>query len=348
MAGVVDVPRVKLGSQGFEVSAQGLGCMGMTRSYSQYDKPVGEMVELIREAVEVMGITFLDTADLYGPHTNEVLVGKAIKGIRNKVQLATKFGVVREDSETKVRCDPEYVHSACEASLQRLDVECIDLYYQHRVDTKVPIEITVGAMKELVEEGKVKYLGLSEASAAEIRRAHVVHPITAVQLEYSLWTRDIEEEIIPTCRELGIGIVAYSPLGRGFFAGYTPEDNTVQDRRQNYPRFMGENLTKNEELRQRVQQIADSKKCSLNQLSLAWVHHKGKDIVPIPGTTKKVNLESNVGALAVKLSKEDIEEIEAAIPPHVIAGELNLQEYVKKTWRHVTSPPLDTWKPHSK
>jgi aryl-alcohol dehydrogenase-like predicted oxidoreductase len=229
-----------------------------------------------------------------------------------------------------------------------LDVECIDLYYQHRVDTKVPIEITVGAMKELVEEGKVKYLGLSEASAAEIRRAHVVHPITAVQLEYSLWTRDIEEEIIPTCRELGIGIVAYSPLGRGFFAGYTPEDNTVQDRRQNYPRFMGENLTKNEELRQRVQQIADSKKCSLNQLSLAWVHHKGKDIVPIPGTTKKVNLESNVGALAVKLSKEDIEEIEAAIPPHVIAGELNLQEYVKKTWRHVTSPPLDTWKPHSK
>jgi aryl-alcohol dehydrogenase-like predicted oxidoreductase len=299
------------------------------------------MVKLIQYAVDE-GITFLDTSDVYGPYTNEILVGKAIKGRREKVQLATKFGVsygASYDYGTRtIRGDPEYVRSCCEASLKRLDVDYIDLYYQHRVDPKVPIEITVREMKKLVEEGKVKYLGLSEASAADIRRAHAVHPITALQVEYSLWTRDIEEEIIPTCRELGIGIVPYSPLGAGFFVDSKPQ--LVDIRAKFYPRFKEENLTKNEELRDRLRRIADMKKCSLNQLALAWVHHRGRDIVPIPGTTKKVNFESNKGALAVSLTKDEMEEIEAAVPAHMVAGDPMGETHMKSTWRYSQSPPL--------
>jgi len=244
------------------------------------------------------------------------------------------------------------VRSCCEGSLKRLDVDCIDLYYQHRVDVKVPIEITVGAMKELVEEGKVKYLGLSEASAADIRRAHAVHPISAVQYEYSLWTRDIEEDIIPTCRELGIGIVSYSPLGRGFLAGYkagtTSDGSGGQDfRASRNPRFEAENLAKNEQLRARVEAIAKAKKCTLNQLALAWVHHKGADLVPIPGTTKIANLDSNIGALGVSLSKEDMEELEAAVPVHEIAGDRYNEDNMGATFQYASSPPLESWKPTS-
>ncbi|KAG0607612.1 hypothetical protein M758_8G042700 [Ceratodon purpureus] len=336
------VPRVKLGSQGLEVSQQGLGCMGMSAFYGP-PAPEQDMIDLIHHAVE-RGVTFLDTADMYGPHTNEVLVGKAIKGIRDKVQLATKFAnCIDEQGNFSVRGDPEYVRSACEASLKRLDVDCIDLYYQHRVDTKVPIEITVGAMKELVKEGKVKYLGLSEASASDIRRAHAVHPITAVQMEWSLWARDLEEDIVPTCRELGIGIVSYSPLGRGFFAGYKPHEASGDDFRKAHERFSGDNLEKNEKLRQRVFEIAERKKCSPNQLALAWVQHKGKDVVPIPGTTKRKNLDSNIDAVHVKLSDEEIAELEAAVPTEEIAGERYNASFMHTTWRYAQSPPLSSW-----
>jgi len=336
---VVDVPQVPLGSAGLVVSAQGLGCMGMSSFYGP-PKPDADMIELIRYAID-RGVTFLDTSDAYGPHTNEVLVGKAIEGRRDKVQIATKFGLTKFDNfGAHVRGDAEYVRSACEASLQRLNVDYIDLYYQHRVDTTTPIEITVGEMKKLVEEGKVKYLGLSEASAQDIRRAHAVHPITAVQIEYSLWTRDVEEEIIPTCRELGIGIVPYSPLGRGFFAGYKPEETQGTDVRKMQPRMQGENLEKNNKLREHVEKIAELKNCSLNQLALAWVHHKGSDIVPIPGTTKKTNLASNVGALGVSLTKADMDEIEAAVSPEIVAGPRKPEIHLKDSWQHAQSPPL--------
>jgi aryl-alcohol dehydrogenase-like predicted oxidoreductase len=321
--------------------------MGMSAFYGP-PGPEQEMIDLIHHAVE-SGVTFIDTADMYGPHTNEILVGKAIKGIREKVQLATKFAnVIDEKGNMSVRGDPEYVRSACEASLKRLDVDCIDLYYQHRVDTKVPIEITVGAMKELVEEGKVKYLGLSEASASDIRRAHAIHPITAVQMEWSLWARDLEEEIVPTCRELGIAIVSYSPLGRGFFAGYKPEDATAEnDFRKFHPRMSGKNLEINNQLRELVMEMAAKKKCSLNQLALAWVHHKGKDVVPIPGTTKCKNLDSNIGALKVSLSEEEIRDLEAAGPFHQFAGERYKEEHLHKTWRFASTPPLSSWKSSS-
>ncbi|KAH8947507.1 hypothetical protein BDL97_11G045300 [Sphagnum fallax] len=336
------IPRVKLGPEGFEVSALGLGCMGMSAFYGS-PKPEADNIELIRYAVN-SGVTFLDTSDWYGPHTNEVLVGKAIKGIREKVQLATKFGIVTVQEGVQIRGDPEWVRTACEASLKRLDVEYIDLYYQHRVDTKVPIEITVGAMKKLVEEGKVKHLGLSEASASDIRRAHAVHPITAVQMEWSLWTRDLEEDIIPTCRELGIAIVPYSPLGRGFFAGYTVEGIKEGDLRSILPRMAGENFEKNKVLREQLEAIAEKKKCSLNQLALAWVLHKGNDVVPIPGTTKKANLESNIGAVAVALSKEEIAEIEAAVPIDGVAGGVALPVHLQLSWHYALSPPLSSWK----
>jgi aryl-alcohol dehydrogenase-like predicted oxidoreductase len=337
------VPRVRLGSQGLEVSQQGLGCMGMSAFYGP-PAPEQDMIDLIRHAVD-RGVTFVDTADVYGPHTNEVLVGKAIEGIRDKVQLATKFAnSIDEQGKFCVRGDPEYVRAACESSLKRLNVDCIDLYYQHRVDTNVPIEITVGAMKELVQEGKVKYLGLSEASASDIRRAHAVHPITAVQMEWSLWARDLEEDIIPTCRELGIGIVSYSPLGRGFFAGFKPHQASEGDFRKMHERFSGENLEKNEKLRQRVMEIAEKKKCSSNQLALAWVHHKGKDVVPIPGTTKRKNLDSNIDALQVTLTEEEISELEAAVPASDVAGERYNAGYMHATWRYAQSPPLSSWK----
>ncbi|KAL6344115.1 hypothetical protein AAG906_029783 [Vitis piasezkii] len=254
------VRRMKLGSQGLEVSAQGLGCMGMSAFYGP-PKPEEDMIALIHHAVN-SGITLLDTSDMYGPFTNEILLGKALKGgVREKVELASKFRIIFADGKRDVRGDPAYVRAACEASLKRLEVDCIDLYYQHRIDTRVPIEVTIGELKKLVEEGKIKYIGLSEASASTIRRAHAVHPITAVQLEWSLWTRDVEEEIVPTCRELGIGIVAYSPLGRGFFSSGTKliENLSNNDFRKNLPRFQPENLGHNKILYERVSEIATRK-----------------------------------------------------------------------------------------
>ncbi len=337
------VHRLRLGSQGLEVSAQGLGCMGMSAFYGS-PKPDQEMISLIHHAVS-RGITFLDTSDIYGPFTNEVLVGKAIKGIRDKVQLATKFGVCGfADGKTKVRGDPAYVRAACEASLKRLDIDCIDLYYQHRIDTTVPIEVTIGELKKLVEEGKIKYIGLSEASASTIRRAHTVHPITALQIEWSLWSRDVEEEIIPTCRELGIGIVPYSPLGRGFLSAGAKllenlEDN---DRRKLMPRFSKENLEKNKVIFERICEIASKKGCSPSQLALAWVQHQGNDVAPIPGTTKVKNLEENIGALSVELTPLEMKELEDLVSSAGIFGDR--YDDMDSTWMNSDTPPLSSWK----
>ncbi|KAL2622333.1 hypothetical protein R1flu_002538 [Riccia fluitans] len=331
------VPKVPLGSQGFHVSAQGLGCMGMSAFYGP-PKPDEEMIALIHKAVQ-HGITLLDTSDVYGPHTNELLVGKAIKGIREKVQLCTKFAFVIEEGKMGVKGDPEHVRAACEGSLKRLDVDCIDLYYQHRVDNKVPIEITVGEMKKLVEEGKVKYIGLSEASAADIRRAHAIHPITAVQIEYSLWARDVEEDIIPTCQELGIGIIAYSPLGRGFFSGKNITEFTEGDFRKNHPRFTSENFQQNKKFYEKLVKLGQEKNCTPGQLALAWVQHKGA--VAIPGTTKLKNLEENIGSLNIKLTPEEIKALEDAVPVQEVKGERYAD--MSKTWRFNSSPPLDSW-----
>ncbi|EXC14261.1 hypothetical protein L484_021760 [Morus notabilis] len=307
------VRRIKLGSQGLDVSAQGLGCMSMSAFYGA-PKPEPDMIKLIHHAVD-SGVTFLDTSDLYGPFTNEILLGKALKGgVREKVQLATKFGVyVHDDGQFEVKGDPAYVRAACEASLKRLDIDCIDLYYQHRIDSRVPIEVTIGELKKLVEEGKIKYIGLSEASASTIRRAHAVHPITVVQLEWSLWARDVEEEIIPTCRELGIGIVAYSPLGRGFMSSGPKivEKMSDDDYRKTLPRFQPENLQHNQKIFEQVNEIASRKGCTPSQLALAWVYHQGNDVCPIPGTTKIENFNQNVAALSVKLTPEEKVELES-------------------------------------
>jgi aryl-alcohol dehydrogenase-like predicted oxidoreductase len=312
----------KLGTQGLEVSMQGLGCMGMSEFYGEGDDE--ESVATIRRALE-LGVNFLDTADMYGPFTNERLVGRAIAGRREEVVLATKFGNVRGENGERlgVRGDPEYVHQACDASLQRLGVEQIDLYYQHRVDPKVPIEETVGAMAELVQAGKTRFLGLSEASPETLRRAHAVHPISALQTEYSLWTRDVENRILPTTRELGIGFVAYSPLGRGFLSGRfrSPQDIPEGDFRRLNPRFQGENFERNMEIVERVGEIAEEKGLTPAQLALAWVHHQGEDIVPIPGTKRRRYLEENVAATDVKLSAEDLQRLDEAAPPGVTAGD---------------------------
>jgi len=290
-------------------------------------------------------VTFFDTADMYGPYTNEVLLGKAIKGIRDKVQIATKFAFhVNPSGAPGIRGDPEYVRAACEGSLKRLGVDCIDLYYQHRVDEKVPIEVTVGEMKKLVEEGKVKYIGLSEASASEVRRAHAVHPITALQIEWSLWVRDVESEIVSVARELGIGLVPYSPLGRGFFAGLKIEDLPEGDFRLTVPFLQGENLNKNKQLLQGVAKIAQEKKCTTSQLALAWVIQKGApSTVPIPGTTKVANLDSNIGALGVKLTEEEMKALEEAVPASDVAGTRYSAHSMKATWQNVKSPPLSSW-----
>src|SRR3954451_18629990 len=300
-----------LGSQGLTVSQQGLGCMGMSEFYGGGDD--AESIATIERALE-LGVTFLDTADMYGPHTNERLVGRALAGRRDEVQIATKFGIVR-DADPSVRGlsgRPEYVRAACEGSLQRLGIETIDLYYQHRVDPQTPIEETVGALAELVREGKIRYIGLSEAAPETIRRAHATHPITALQSEYSLWARDVEAEILPTVRELGIGFVAYSPLGRGFLTGSfdSPDELEESDFRRHQPRLQGENLDANRRIVERVRALAAERGATPAQVALAWVHSRGDDGVPIPGTKRRRWLEENAAAVELDLQPDEIARLE--------------------------------------
>jgi aryl-alcohol dehydrogenase-like predicted oxidoreductase len=310
-----------LGSLGLKVSRMGLGCMGMSEFYGKTDE--AESIATIHLALD-RGMNFLDTADMYGPFKNEVLVGKAIQGRRNEVVLATKFGNQRspDGKFLGVNGRPEYVRACCEASLQRLSVEVIDLYYQHRVDPKTPIEDTVGAMADLVKQGKVRYLGLSEAATATIRRAHRVHPITALQTEYSLWTRDPEDEILATVRELGIGFVSYSPLGRGFLTGQfkRPEDIPEGDFRRFNPRFQGDNFSKNLDLVRHIEALAKAKGATPAQIALAWVMAQGEDVVPIPGTKKRSRLEENLKALEIWLTPAELEEIDRLLPKGSTAG----------------------------
>ncbi len=309
-----------LGNQGLVVSAMGLGCMGMSEFYGPGDE--AESIATIHRALE-LGVSFLDTADMYGPYTNEELVGRALRGRRDEAVLATKFGIVREGGNRRIAGGADYVKAACEASLRRLGVEHIDLYYQHRVDTSVPIEETVGAMAELVAAGKVRYLGLSEAAVSTIRRAHAVHPISALQSEYSLWSRDPEDEHLAVLRELGIGLVAYSPLGRGFLTGQirSVDDLAPDDFRRHSPRFQGENFDRNLELVERVRELAAEKGATPGQLALAWVLNQGADIVPIPGTKRRSYFEENVAAATIELTPSDLARLDEAAPKGSAAGD---------------------------
>jgi aryl-alcohol dehydrogenase-like predicted oxidoreductase len=314
----------KLGTQGLDSSAMGLGCMGMSEFYGDRSDQ-GESIATIHRALE-LGVNFLDTADMYGPHTNEQLVGKAIKGKRDQFVIATKFGLVRDAKDPLkrgVNGRPEYVRASVEGSLKRLGIDTIDLYYQHRVDTNTPIEDTVGAMADLVRQGKIKYIGLSEAGAETLRRASAVHPISALQSEYSLWSREPEDEIIPACRALGIGFVPYAPLGRGFLTGAfkSIEDFRSDDFRRTSPRFQGENFAKNLELVRHIGVLAAEKECTPSQLALAWVLAQGDDMVPIPGTKRRQYLEENIGAIRVTLTRADLEHIDEIAPKGVAAGD---------------------------
>ena len=322
-----------LGNSSLSISAMGLGCMGMSEFYGATDDT--ESIATINMAID-SGMNFLDTADIYGPFTNEILVGNTIRERRSEVVLATKFAIVRDINDPTKRSisgRPEYVKSACEASLKRLSTDYIDLYYQHRVDVNTPIEETVGAMAELVKEGKVRYLGLSEASANTIKRANAVHPISAVQSEYSLWSRDIEAEIIPACEELGITLVAYSPLGRGFLTGQIKsfEDLAIDDFRRYSPRFQGDNFQKNLELVAKIKNIADEKGCTTAQLALAWVMAQKPNIVPIAGTKRRSYLKDNLGGLNVELSANDLAQIEAAFPTDAVVGTRYAEAMMKFT-----------------
>lgn len=303
------------------VSTIGLGCMGMTPIYGQPDE--GECIATVHRAIE-LGVTMIDTADMYGGGKNEALVGRALRGRRDRVVLATKFGNTRTpDGKPDVNGRPDYVPRACDASLQRLGVEAIDLYYLHRVDPSVPIEDTVGAMARLVEQGKVRHIGLSEAAASTLRRAHAVHPIAALQTEYSLWTRDVEPEILPTCRELGVGFVAYSPLGRGFLSGTITGTEALadDDRRRDHPRFAQENIERNVALLEALRAVAAAKGCTSAQVALAWLLAQGEDVVPIPGTKRRKYLEENAAALDVGLDEADLAKLDEAFPPGVTAGD---------------------------
>ncbi|KAI5326613.1 hypothetical protein L3X38_035687 [Prunus dulcis] len=334
------IPRVQLGSEGLEVSRFGFGCTGLTGICNEAPVPEELGILIIKYAFD-KGITFFDTSDVCGPHTNEVLIGKALKQLpRDKVQLASKFGVVKfEPNQVVVNGTPEYARSCCEASLKRLGVDYIDLYYLYRIDTSVPIEDTMEELKKLVKEGKIKYVGLSEASPDTIRRAHAVHPITAIQMEWSLWTREIEEEIIPLCRELGIGIVPYSPLGRGFFGGKAVVESLPANSFQvSNPRFQGDNLEKNKILYGKVEKLAEKHGCTSAQLALAWILNQADNVVPIPGTTKIKNLDTNIGSLGVKLTEEDVQEISDMIPINAAAGERIVASFITCSWKFADTP----------
>ncbi|KAL5542042.1 hypothetical protein UlMin_009752 [Ulmus minor] len=336
----IQVPRVKLGNQGLEVSRLGFGCGGLSGIYNA-PLPHEAGCAVIKEAFD-MGITFFDTSDLYGDnHDNEIMVGKALNQLpREKVQLATKFGIFKKEGfQFEIKGTPEYVRQCCEASLARLGIDYIDLYYQHRVDISVPIEDTMGELKKLVEEGKIKYIGLSEPSVDTIRRAHAVHPITALEMEYSLWSRDIETDVVPLCRELGIGTVAYSPLGRGFFGGKAVLESLPNESLLSiHPRFNSENLEKNKILYSKLSNLADKHGCTTPQLALAWLLHQGNDIIPIPGTTKIKNLVNNIGSLNVKLTEEDLKEISDAVPIDEVGGNREFEVFSKYMYKFADTP----------